>query len=186
VVAVERRVHDVPAEELCAAEDQDAHTLKPMVLFVRHAQVALDLDRAAATWRLSREGLAAAEELATRLGPVARVLSSPEPKAVETARPIARRSAVEVELDDRLREVERASNLPDATAHREAVRAYLAGAEIDGWERSSSARGRFASALAGVDDAVVVTHATVLSLFLGYDGDEWERIRLPDVIEWQP
>jgi len=155
-----------------------------MVWFVRHAQVELELDLPASSWRLSAEGRASAEELAQRLAPVPRVLSSPEPKAVATAEPLARRSGVELELDERLCEVERAANLPDAEAHRAAVRAYLGGSPVAGWEDAASARSRFAAALDGVDDAAVVTHATVLSLYLGYDFDVWARIGLPDVIEW--
>ena len=186
MLTFERRVDHVPSEELGAAENEDVHTLKRMVWFVRHAQVVVDLERPASTWRLSPEGRAAAEELAQRLSPVARVVSSIEPKAVATAEPLARLSGVELELDERLREVERAANLPDADSHRAAVRAYLDGADVDGWERSAPARARFAAALERVDDAAVVTHATVLSLFLGYDFDAWSRIGLPDVIEWRP
>ena len=78
------------------------------------------------------------------------------------------------------------TNLPDADAHRAAVREYLDGRGVDGWEGSVDAAARFATALAGVDDAAVVTHATVLALFLGYDFEAWARIELPDVIEWQP
>jgi broad specificity phosphatase PhoE len=156
-----------------------------MVWFVRHAQVVLELDRPAATWRLSPEGEAAAEQLARRLAPVARVVSSPEPKAVATAEPLARASGVELALDNRLREVERVANLPTAAEHRAAVRAYLDGGDVSGWERSTDARARFAAAVETIDDAAVVTHATVLSLFLGFGFDEWSRISLPGVIEWQ-
>ena len=80
----------------------------------------------------------------------------------------------------------RAANLPDYGAHRAAVRAYLDGGPVEGWEARDDALARFRDALAGVDDAAVVTHATVLSLFLGYGFEQWEAIRLPDVIEWQP
>jgi broad specificity phosphatase PhoE len=157
-----------------------------MLWLVRHATVELRLDDPASTWRLDEAGHAAAEELAARLAPVPRVLSSPEPKAVATAEPLARRSGVAVEVDERLREVERATNRPDYDAHRAAVRAYLDGDSVDGWEARDAALARFREALDGVDDAAVVTHATVLSLFLGYDFERWEAIRLPDVIEWQP
>jgi broad specificity phosphatase PhoE len=157
-----------------------------MVWFVRHAQVVLRLDRPAATWRLSPAGVEAADALARRLGPVPRVVSSPEPKAVATAEPLALVSGVPLEVDDRLREVERAANSPTADDHRAAVRTYLEGGDIAGWESSADACARFAEALGGVDDAAVVTHATVLSLFLGYGFEQWSRIALPDVIEWQP
>jgi broad specificity phosphatase PhoE len=183
---LEGRIDNVTAEELRAAEDEDVHTLNPMLWFVRHAAVDLDLARPAATWQLTDEGRADAEEIAERLSPVRRVLSSPEPKAVGTAEPIAARSGVEVELDPRLREVRREANLPDYAAHRESVRRYLEGEAIDGWEPAAEARARFADALDGLDDTVVVTHATVLSLFLGYSFERWNRIALPDVIEWRP
>jgi broad specificity phosphatase PhoE len=183
---MQSRIDDVAAEELRAAEDEDVHTLNPMLWFVRHAAVDLDLARPASTWELTAEGRADAEEIAARLSPVRRVLSSPEPKAVGTAEPIALRSGVELELDPRLREVRREANLPDYAAHRESVRRYLDGEAIDGWEPAADARARFAAALDGLDDAVVVTHATVLSLFLGYSFEGWNRIALPDVIEWRP
>ena len=155
-----------------------------MVWFVRHAQVTLELDRPASTWRLSDEGRAAAEELARRLAPVPRVVSSPEAKALATAEPLARLSGVEVEVDERLREVERAANLPDAETHRAAVRVYLAGGPVEGWEPQDDARRRFAAAVEPIDQAALDTHATVLALLLGYGFEEWTGIALPDVIEW--
>jgi broad specificity phosphatase PhoE len=157
-----------------------------MLWFVRHAAVDLDLDKPASTWQLTENGRAEAAEIAVRLAPVKRVLSSPEPKAVGTAEPIAARSGVQIELDPRLREVGREANLPDYAAHRDAVRRYLEGEPIEGWESALEARERFAGVLDGLDDAVVVTHATVLSLFLGYSFEQWGRIALPDVIEWRP
>jgi broad specificity phosphatase PhoE len=157
-----------------------------MLWLVRHAPVELDLDRPAHTWELTPEGRADAEELALRLPPVSRVLSSPEPKAVATAEPIARAAGVELELDERLREVRRDANLPDYDAHRAAVRRYLAGEPVDGWEPRDEVVARVRAAVAGIDNAVVVSHGMALSLLLGYGFDEWNRIGLPDVIEWEP
>jgi broad specificity phosphatase PhoE len=186
VTSAERRVNDVAAEELRAAENEDVHTLKPMVWFVRHAAVELDFATPASTWQLTDDGRAEAEAIAVRLAPVRRVLSSPEAKAIGTAEPLAARSGVEIEVDARLREVAREPNLPDYAAHRDSVRRYLEGEPVEGWEPAGDARARFAAALEGLDDAAVVTHATVLSLFLGYGFEEWGRIALPDVIEWRP
>jgi len=157
-----------------------------MLWFVRHAAVEVRLDAPASTWTLTDEGHASASVLAARLAPVPRVLSSPEPKAVATARHLAEASAVELEIDSRLREVERTSNLPSYDDHCAAVRRYLGGAAVDGWEAAPDARARFAAALEDVDQAAIVTHATVLALFLRYDFRQWERIQLPDVIEWRP
>ena len=76
-----------------------------MLWFVRHAPVELRLDRPASTWELSDDGRADAEALARRLAPVPRVLSSPEPKALATAEPLARLSGVAIEVEGRLRQV---------------------------------------------------------------------------------
>jgi broad specificity phosphatase PhoE len=186
VAARQRGLDDVAAEKLGAAEHEETHTLNSKLLwFVRHAPVEIHLEVPASQWRLTEDGILAAEELAERLAPVPRVLTSPEPKAVATAEPLARRSGVPVEQDERLREVERASNLADYDAHRAAVAAYLQGAEVPGWESSREALARFAAAIEPLDEVAVVTHATVLALFLGYDVERWGRIGLPDVIEWR-
>lgn len=154
------------------------------LLLVRHAAVELDLDRPAATWELTTEGRAASRELATALAPVPRVLASTELKARATAAPIAEASGVEVEVDPRLREVERpvACDLAD---HRDTVRRYLAGEELDGWEPRADALARFRAAVEGADGAVVVTHGTVLALFCGFDFERWKRLQMPEVVEWE-
>jgi broad specificity phosphatase PhoE len=157
-----------------------------MLWLVRHATVELRLDEPAHTWPLTEDGRAAAEELARRLPRVARVLSSPEPKATATAEPIARAAGVEVEVDERLREVERAGNLPTYEAHRAAVRRYLDAEPVEGWEPRERALSRVCAAVDGVDQAAVVSHGMLLSLLLGYSFEQWNRIALPDVIEWQP
>jgi broad specificity phosphatase PhoE len=157
-----------------------------MLWLVRHATVELRLDEPARTWPLTEEGRAAAAELARRLPPLERVLSSPEPKATATAEPIARAAGVEIEVDVRLREVGRAGNLPDYEAHRAAVRRYLAGEPVEGWEPRERALARVRAAVDGVDDTAVVSHGMLLSLLLGYSFEQWGRIALPDVIEWQP
>src|SRR5438045_246170 len=105
-----------------------------MLWLVRHATVELRLDEPASTWPLTDDGRAAAETLARRLPSVARVLSNPEPKAVATAEPIARVQGLQVEIDGRLREVEREANAAGRDAHRAAVRRYLAGEPVEGWE----------------------------------------------------
>ena len=73
-----------------------------MVLFVRHAAVDLDLDSPASTWRLSEEGRTAAAELATRLAPVRRVLTSPLLRARQTAAEIAKETGATVRVEEAL------------------------------------------------------------------------------------
>lgn len=157
-----------------------------MLWLVRHAAVEVDPAVPPHEWRLTAEGRAAAEELAARLPSVARVVSSDEAKAVATAEPIARANRVELAFDERLREVRRERALPDYETHRAAVRNYLAGEPVDGWEPREQASARIREAVAGLDRAAVVTHATVLALLLGWSFERWEALRLPDVVEWRP
>lgn len=154
------------------------------LLLVRHAAVEFDLDRPAATWQLTAEGRAASHELAMRLAPVPRVLASSELKARATAAPIADASGVEVEVDPRLREVERPV-ARDLAEHRDTVRRYLVGQELEGWEPQADALARFRTAVEGADGAVVVTHGTVLALFCGFDFERWKRLQMPEVVEWE-
>ena len=109
------------------------------------------------------------------------MISSPEPKAVGTAEPIARGCGIPVEVDERLREVERPTGLH--TDYQERVRRYLGGEPLDGWEPREAARARVAAALDGLDDAVAVSHGLAISLYLGYDFDRWRALRFPDVVE---
>jgi len=152
-----------------------------MLWLVRHAMVAPSADVPAPEWQLTAEGRADAEELAQSLPRVARVISSPEPKAVGTAEPIARACGIAVEVDERLREVERPTGLH--TDYQERVRSYLGGEPLDGWEPREAARARVAAALDGLDDAVAVSHGLAISLYLGDDFDRWRALRFPDVVQ---
>jgi probable phosphoglycerate mutase len=148
--------------------------------------VELRLDAPAHTWQLSDHGRSAAEALAAALPRLARVVSSPEPKALGTAEPIAHAQAVDVEVDPRLREVARETNEPDPATYRAAVRRYLSGEPVEGWEPRERAHARVRGAVASLEDAAVVSHGLLLSLLLGYTFEEWSRIALPDAIEWRP
>ena len=151
-----------------------------MLWLVRHAQVELLDGVPAPLWELTAEGRAAAEELAQRLPRFARVVSSPEPKAVGTAEPIAHASGVELELDERLREVARAIGLVDDYEDR--VRRYLGGEALAGWEPREEARARVVAALDGLDGCAV-SHGLAISLELGYSFERWRGLRLPDAVE---
>ena len=145
-------------------------------------------------WRLSEEGRRRCGPLAERLARFEprTLLASTEPKARETAELMAPALALEVQLSDGLRE----------TARRTV--GWLAPEELDGGirelferpaevvfgeESAEQALARFEEAVAGVEEqAVVVTHGTVLSLYAaartGRDPYElWKSLELPDVVE---
>ena len=119
-----------------------------------------------------------------------RLVSSTEPKAIETAEAVARRWEGEVLPDDRLREAQRPWIGPGyrAVAHR-----YLRGELPDGWEPHADVAARMGAAvsdaLAAATGApvVVVTHGLILSIHLGdrlgadFDRESfWSRLAFPD------
>ena len=133
-------------------------------------------------WHLDPEATRAASRLADRLEVVQRIgalVSSTEPKALETAASVGARWDVEVRGDDRLREVER----PWVGAgYRSVAHRYLRGQAPEGWEPHEVVAARAQSA---IDDAVeaaagnvvvVVSHGLLLAVHLGaLLGDDFDR-----------
>lgn len=161
------------------------------LILVRHAQVDLRADVPAPQWELSAEGRAAALRLAEDpvFDGVRIVASSPGPKAVATAEPIAARLGLTVTVDRDLRESERPEPMPilPDDEHRALVAAYLRGEELDGWEPRVAVRKRMRAAVARLgDDAAVVSHGRALALLLGLTSDQWAAIPLPAVAVADP
>ena len=162
--------------------------MTPAIWLVRHASTAWTGTRwtgARSDPELSDEGREAAERLAAvlaeRVVPGTPVFASPSRRAVETARPIADRLGVDVELDEGLREVdvgeldgrtfdETAAEYPDL-----ARQVLAADREIDwpGGERAADLAVRAADAWtralarAGDGSIVLVTHGGVVGELIG-------------------
>ena len=141
------------------------------MLLVRHAAVVVDPATPSHTWTLSDAGRDAARALSLPVGPA---LTSPEPKAIETAA-LARLDAV---VDERLCEVRR----PWSDDYPSQVRRYLGGEEPEGWEPRSDALDRLHAALDGFD-GVAVSHGLAISLYAGLSFDEWRVLPFPAVVE---
>jgi broad specificity phosphatase PhoE len=139
---------------------------------VRHAMVVVDLSVPSNEWRLSEEGRRAAAKLAL---PPAPVLTSPEPKAVETAVAAGWTATV----DERLREVERPLI---GDGYETWVRRYLEGEELDDWETHAHALARLHAALDGFD-GIAVTHGLAISLYARLTFDEWRAMPFPAVLD---
>lgn len=165
-----------------------------MLLLVRHSVPELDPAVPSEEWRLSEEGRRRCRPLAERLAAFRpRVLvSSPEPKARETAELIAPVLGLEVQLSDGLRETARRS-VPwlQRDVLERGIRDLFARPNeiVFGEESAAAALKRFSAAVDGLPEAaVVVTHGTVLSLYVaaktGRGGFEvWRSLELPDVVE---
>jgi broad specificity phosphatase PhoE len=156
---------------------------------IRHVEVELRDGTPPEAWLPTAAGLEAAERLAGEpfVRDLTLVASSPESKAVATARPVAAAARTELRLEEDLREARRhGTPILERDAYVALAARYLAGEEIAGWESASAARARFAAtvdrlAAEARGPLTVVTHGLVISLYLGYGVDQWSRLRLPDV-----
>jgi broad specificity phosphatase PhoE len=154
-------------------------TRKSRLVLVRHGKPEIQGDKPPSLWPLSQSGREATASLADKLRGFTskKIKSSPESKAFGTAEIIAEKLALEVEIDKDLAEHERHSTsfLP-----REEFEAKIAelfnnpDQLIFGDEAADAALDRFKRALdkqhaaAEGDDVMVVTHGTVLSIYVSW------------------
>ena len=148
-----------------------------LVILVKHAQPILDPSKPAREWQLGPEGVSQAHRLAAALRAFSplRVVSSPEPKAVQTAEVVAAELGCDVTILDDLREIDRPV-LPILTAIDHAVLNERLFVDFDepvlGIESARAALHRFDRVvrdLLPTDDRrtlVVVAHGTVISLLV--------------------
>ncbi len=159
----------------------------------------VDVEAPAHEWRLRPEGVAAASVVATRLVTAdyrpTKIVASLEPKAAQTGSIIAERMRLPFATVDGLREHDRrasgflrtevfAARMRDLFAHPDAT--------VFGNESASAALARFAQAVDQIvseetGDVVVVSHGTVMSLFVAsrarVDASElWAVLGLPSYI----
>jgi 2,3-bisphosphoglycerate-dependent phosphoglycerate mutase len=161
------------------------------LLLVRHCQSTGQASDAP----LTTLGRQQAERLADVLQPrgVARIVSSPYTRAVQSAQPLARRLGLAIETDERL--IERILSSERLDDWRERLRAAWADFDLilPGGESSRAATSRGMAALtdilaAGRHPTVVVSHGNLLALLLhAFDGRPgyatWEALSNPDVFE---
>lgn len=162
------------------------------LILVRHGRPEIDPNVPPPKWNLHPDGRIAVGALAEALAQFSpsAIISSAEPKAMQTAEIIAGRSALAVEVDPDLCEQKRPSFAFSAEdefrARMSAIFAHP-GMSAPGDESADQARDRLAATLAcqTARPLVAVTHGTVLSLVLaqrlGLDAhDLWRSLRTPD------
>ena len=132
------------------------------VFLIRHAWPQRDPRTPPETWALSATGRSQSAAIALPWKEIDVVVSSPEPKALETARLAAGR---EPDHDEDFREVER----PWTAAYADALKEYFAGREPRGWETRSVAARRGLDAIdrhAQGRAMAVFSHATLMTLMV--------------------
>ena len=170
----------------------------PYLILVKHALPEIIPTLPANQWHLSEVGRTQCALLADQLATYApaALVSSLEPKALETAHLVAQRMHTSVQIVDGLHEHER-SNTPWLSSEEfdRAVAAFFhRPAELVlGCETAQQASERFAKTIAEVtsryaeQNVVVFTHGTVLSLYVARaTGIEpfalWKRLGLPSFV----
>ena len=168
------------------------------LVLVKHSMPEIERDKSASAWKLGEVGRRRAGLLATGLRAFrpSLIWSSREPKAIETAEIIVGELAVPVEIADGLEEHHR-DNVPFLSSKEEfegAIERFFRCPDrlVLGTETAEQARDRFAAAIdevidAGQTDSVVVTHGTVMSLYVasvaGVQTMEfWRRLGLPSYV----
>jgi broad specificity phosphatase PhoE len=167
----------------------------PKLVLIKHSLPSIDANKPAATWQLSAEGVRRCYRLASCLTEFlpAVLISSAEPKARATADHLAKRLASTATTIDGLEEQHRmTAPFLSHSALKEAMRGFFARpAElVFGEETAQAATTRFSATidlLLGKHtdrNLLVVTHGTVISLYLGLCGridpyPLWEKLGLP-------
>jgi 2,3-bisphosphoglycerate-dependent phosphoglycerate mutase len=161
----------------------------PRLLFVRHTAVELLDGVPPRDWPVTEEGRRAAERLAREpiWRELAHVATSPEGKAVATARPLARAAELAPRVDDDLREVARDVPVLPRGEYVDLVTRWLGGEDVPGLEPQEQAARRFAAAVdraaaASPGPTAVVSHGLVLALHLGLTPNEWAALPLPGIV----
>ena len=156
------------------------------IVLVRHALSVADPDVDSTRWGLADGAAGEAAQLARCLpDDTARIWTSAERKAVDTARAIADVLGAEVAIDERFGEVVRPWTADD---YASLAQRYLAGEAIDGWESADAVRERFRAAVDDIIEdgpAVIVNHGLAMSLYVASMANVdvtafWTSLTFPD------
>jgi broad specificity phosphatase PhoE len=169
----------------------------PKILLVKHSMPVLDPTTPAPDWHLGERGRALSKLLANKLVAYSLdvIVSSVEPKAIETAQIAANRLRLPTEIVEGLHEHDR-RNVPfmshDEIEARVAEFFAKPSELVLGNETADQAHARFADAIARVlakhprKNVAVVAHGTVVSLFVARNNEMpfefWRRLGLPSFV----
>jgi len=171
------------------------------LVFIRHSLPVIDPAIPAREWRLSEEGQLRCRLLAGRLANFnpQRIVASLEPKALETAQIVAEALGMPCESAAGLHEHVRSGvKYSSQEVFEASVRVFFDHPDqlVYGEETANQTRARFAQAVRAIQGRypgqtplVIVTHGTVISLFVaracGVDPfSVWKSLKLPCIVEY--
>jgi broad specificity phosphatase PhoE len=173
------------------------------LIFLRHSLPLIDLTIPAREWHISEEGRQRCVQLAAQLANYnpQRIVSSREPKAMETAKIVAEALRMTYESAEGLHEHVRSRIEPTSQDVFEAsVKAFFEKTDclVYGDETADQARSRFTHAIEAIQERyhdqyplVIVSHGTVISLYIAniYDLEPfefWKSLKLPCLVVLSP
>ena len=170
----------------------------PSLILVKHSLPDIDPKLPASAWRLSEEGRRCCAPLAGRLAAYRPhlLVSSLEPKAIETAECVAAQLGIPLETAPDLHEHDRSQvGFMELDHLHAAVADFFAYPDqlVFGSETAEQAHQRFARAVTGVLDrhpdrnVAIVAHGTVIGLFVARHNAMdpralWQRLDLPSFV----
>lgn len=164
------------------------------IFLIRHSAPAVEPLVQPRHWLLSDEGEVSAKEFALSIPPPpGPIYTSPEPKAVRTARILADAWKARIMPEPGLREVEGRRWTETAVEYEVSVVRYLRGELVHEWEERDAVLGRIAEAVSRLavsqPELVVVSHGISLTLCLSWllrvEPETlvpmWQTMRFPDL-----
>ncbi|MBD3189199.1 MAG: hypothetical protein GF308_01070 [Candidatus Heimdallarchaeota archaeon] len=148
-----------------------------ILIFLRHAETALEKGRAVSKWLLSTKGKEQAKTIAQQafFQTVDKIYSSPEQKAYQTALPLATAINKKIHKREGLNELNRDKGgyLKSKEAYQQKVKECFTNpcSSINNWEKASDALERFEQAINLIDRRdhnkriLIVSHGLVSSLY---------------------
>lgn len=168
------------------------------LLLIKHAMPEIDTSVPSRLWRLSAQGQIACQRLSAVIAVYSPdiLVTSDEPKAVETGEILARSLEIPCNTESGLRENDRTDfGYLDPADYEKCFRRFFSSPEapIVGRETAHQAYERFHSTVVKILDTcptstvAIVAHGTVISLFLQHvTGIDpfliWQRLGLPSVV----
>ena len=171
---------------------------QPRLVLIKHSVPEMQIHTESRFWHLSEEGRKRCAPMAEKLRRfnLARIVSSNEPKAVETAELLASELSRTHIVRPDLQENDRTGlGFVGVEAYQDTFRRFFAEPDrvIVGTETAEEARARFTTAVEAVleefpeETLAIVTHGTVISLLVSEPTAEerfrlWRRLGLPSYV----
>jgi broad specificity phosphatase PhoE len=171
---------------------------QPRLVLIKHSVPEMQIQVESRFWRLSEEGRKRCAPLAEKLRRfnLTRIVSSNEPKAVETAELVASELSRTHIVRPDLQENDRTGlGFVGLEAYQDTFRRFFAEPDrvVVGTETAEESRARFSAAVEGVleefpdETLAIVTHGAVISLLVSEPTPEdrfrlWRRLGLPSYV----